>query len=242
MALLLAVAAVRFAIQKALHWREWAGLLIGLTLIRGLLCERERVANHLGDIGAICNDAAFALMHAHCGVLRERVLRALNHHDPLVVVADPIRQAEVWAVRAVGLGILMSLRGDAKPIPFIEDAAVPVEHLAEYIMGVFDIARRSGVERVAMYAHASAGCLHVRPVIDLKTADGVRQIRQIAEGALELLLRYGGTTSGEHGEGLSRGEFSARLFGPELTEAFHALKSAFDPQGIMNPGKVLPDA
>jgi FAD/FMN-containing dehydrogenase/Fe-S oxidoreductase len=174
------------------------------------------------------------------GIARLRAaLGALNHRDPLVIVADPARQAEVWSVRAVGLGILMSLRGDAKPIPFIEDAAVPVEHLADYITGVFDIAHRSGVEQVAMYAHASAGCLHVRPVINLKTADGVRQMREIAEGALELLLRFGGTTSGEHGEGISRGEFSPQLFGPELTDAFRALKRAFDPQGIMNPGKVV---
>jgi FAD/FMN-containing dehydrogenase/Fe-S oxidoreductase len=174
------------------------------------------------------------------GIARlEAALGRLNHHDPVVVVADPVRQAEVWAVRSVGLGILMSLRGNAKPIPFIEDAAVPVEHLAEYIMGVFDIAQQAGVERVAMYAHASAGCLHVRPVINLKTADGVRQIREIAEGALELLLRFGGTTSGEHGEGISRGEFSEQLFGTELSEAFRALKGAFDPAGIMNPGKVV---
>jgi len=174
------------------------------------------------------------------GIARlEAALERLNHHDPVVVVTGPARQAEVWAVRAVGLGILMSLRGDAKPISFIEDAAVPVEHLAEYITGVFEIAQRAGVERVAMYAHASAGCLHVRPVINLKTADGVHQMREIAEGALELLLRFGGTTSGEHGEGISRGEFSERLFGPELTEAFRALKGAFDPAGIMNPGKVV---
>lgn len=169
----------------------------------------------------------------------QAVLNRLGHREPVVVLEDPAEQARVWHVRKVGLGILMSVRGDAKPIPFIEDAAVPVEHLAEYITQVHAFCREVGVDRVAMYAHASAGCIHVRPLVNLKRAEGVRQLRAIAERSLELVIAYGGTTSGEHGEGLARGEFSERLFGPELAQAFREVKAAFDPQGLMNPGKLV---
>ncbi len=166
-------------------------------------------------------------------------LSQMHHHDPVIIIADPGGQANVWFVRKVGLGILMSIRGDAKPIPFIEDAAVPVEHLTDYVTNIYEYSRGVGVEQVAMYAHASAGCLHIRPLVNLKTTDGVQQLRQIAERSVELVTKYGGTTSGEHGEGLARGEFSERLFGPELVEAFREVKKAFDPTGLMNPGKVV---
>jgi FAD/FMN-containing dehydrogenase/Fe-S oxidoreductase len=166
-------------------------------------------------------------------------LKEIRHNDPVVVVADKAGQANVWYVRKVGLGILMSIRGDAKPIPFIEDAAVPVEHLADYVTQIFDYSYSVGLERVAMYGHASAGCIHIRPLVNLKTADGVRQLRQIAEKSVELVVGYGGTTSGEHAEGIARGEFSEKLFGPELVKAFKEVKVAFDPDGILNPGKVV---
>ncbi len=166
-------------------------------------------------------------------------LASIHHHDPVVIVSDPQQQANVWTVRKVGLGILMSVRGDAKPIPFIEDAAVPIEHLADYVTEIVDFSHEVGVSRVAMYAHASAGCIHIRPLVNLKTKDGVRHIRAIAEKSVELVTRYHGTTSGEHGEGLVRGEFSERLFGPRLVEAFREVKAAFDPAGMLNPGKVV---
>jgi FAD/FMN-containing dehydrogenase/Fe-S oxidoreductase len=166
-------------------------------------------------------------------------LKQIRHDGPVVIVADEVGQANVWFVRKVGLGILMSIRGDAKPIPFIEDAAVPVEHLADYVTQIFDYSYSVGLERVAMYGHASAGCLHIRPLVNLKTSAGVRQLRQIAEKSVELVMRYGGTTSGEHAEGIARGEFSEKLFGPELAKAFKEVKEAFDPQDVLNPGKVV---
>jgi len=169
----------------------------------------------------------------------EEKLREIQHKEPVVIVADKVEQANVWYVRKVGLGILMSIRGDAKPIPFIEDAAVPVEHLADYVTTIFDYSYSVGLERVAMYGHASAGCLHIRPLVNLKTGDGVRQIRQIAEKSVELVVKYGGTTSGEHAEGIARGEFSEKLFGPELVKAFTEVKHAFDPHGLLNPSKVV---
>ncbi|UCF60723.1 MAG: FAD-binding protein [Anaerolineaceae bacterium] len=170
--------------------------------------------------------------------LRDK-LRQMHHQDSVIIIADPAEQANVWFVRKVGLGILMSIRGDTKPIPFIEDAAVPVGHLTDYVTNIFQYSRSVGVEQVAMYAHASAGCLHIRPLVNLKTVDGVQQLRQIAERSVELVTQYGGTTSGEHGEGLARGEFSEWLFGTELVEAFREVKRAFDPAGLMNPGKVV---
>jgi FAD/FMN-containing dehydrogenase/Fe-S oxidoreductase len=174
------------------------------------------------------------------GIERLKTLLArLGHREPVVVVADPVQQANVWFVRKVGLGILMSIKGDAKPVPFIEDAAVPLEHLADYATQIRDFCLEVGVPQVAIYAHASAGCLHIRPLVNLKQVEGLRQMRQIAEKSIELVVRYEGTTSGEHGEGLARGEFSERLFGPELVEAFRAVKFAFDPQGLLNPGKVV---
>ena len=166
-------------------------------------------------------------------------LRGINHSGPIVIITDPRQQANVWYVRKVGLGILMSVRGDAKPVAFIEDAAVPVEHLADYVTEIYDYCYGTGLKKVAIYAHASAGCLHVRPLVNLKSEAGVRQLRMIAEKSVELVLKYNGTTSGEHGEGLARSEFSDQLFGSKLTQAFKSVKAAFDPENYLNPGKVV---
>jgi len=168
----------------------------------------------------------------------KQTLAALGHREQVVIADTDARAADVLKVRKAGLGLLMSMRGDFKPVPFIEDAAVPVEHLAAYVAGVERIVAANGA-RMALYAHASAGCLHIRPLLNLKSAEGLRQYRAIAEAVSDLVLTYHGTTSGEHGEGLSRGEFSRKLFGPHLTEAFREVKRAFDPQGLMNPGKVV---
>jgi len=169
--------------------------------------------------------------------LRQR-LRALGHRGQVVIAESDAQARDVLIVRKAGLGLLMSMRGDYKPVPFIEDAAVPVEHLAAYVADVARIVAENGL-RMGIYAHASAGCLHIRPLLNLKTAEGLRQYRAIGEAVSDLVLRYHGTTSGEHGEGLSRGEFSRKLFGPRLTEAFREVKRVFDPQGLMNPGKVV---
>ncbi|MFW6069152.1 MAG: FAD-binding and (Fe-S)-binding domain-containing protein, partial [Chloroflexota bacterium] len=157
---------------------------------------------------------------------------------PTVRAMEPTQIAQVWAVRKAGLGLLMSMKGDFKPIPFIEDAAVPVEHLADYIRHLDALATAHDT-RMAYYAHASTGLLHVRPLINLKEAQGVGRMEALANGSFELVRRYGGATSGEHGDGLSRSAFNERLFGPRLYEAFREVKHLFDPQGIMNPGKIV---
>jgi FAD/FMN-containing dehydrogenase/Fe-S oxidoreductase len=157
----------------------------------------------------------------------------------VVPLLGPREQDQFWKARKVGLGILQSKRGDAKPTTFIEDAAVPVEYLAAYALGIRSFADEIGVGGIAFYAHASAGCLHIRPQVNLKSEQGLKQMRLLAEKSLELVLKFGGSTSGEHGEGISRGEFMKGLFGPELTSAFHQTKEAFDPDYIFNPGKII---
>jgi FAD/FMN-containing dehydrogenase/Fe-S oxidoreductase len=161
-----------------------------------------------------------------------------GHHGPMVIAESAKQIGDVLKVRKAGLGLLMSIRSDYKPIPLIEDAAVPVERLADYVARVQGICADNGTQ-LAMYAHASAGCLHIRPMLNLKTTEGLKRYRAIGTATTELIIDFEGTTSGEHGEGLTRGEFSKRLFGPRLTEAFRQVKLAFDPQGLMNPGKVV---
>jgi FAD/FMN-containing dehydrogenase/Fe-S oxidoreductase len=163
----------------------------------------------------------------------------LESFGPTVHLQHPADQDQVWKARKVGLGILLSKRGDAKPTTFIEDAAVPVEHLADYALTIRDFGREIGVSSTALYAHASAGCLHIRPMVNLKSERGLEQMRLLAEKSLELVKKFGGTTSGEHGEGVVRGEFSERLFDPELTRAFQEVKDSFDPAHHLNPGKIV---
>ena len=165
-------------------------------------------------------------------------LARLGFHGAITIAETARQQADVWTVRKAGLGLMMSERSEAKPISFIEDAAVPVERLADYI---------SDVERIiydndttyAIYAHASAGCLHIRPLINLKTLKGRGQYRQIADAVAATVKKYQGAITGEHGQGLARGEFSEYLFGPELMQAFRQIKAAFDPENKMNPGKII---
>jgi FAD/FMN-containing dehydrogenase/Fe-S oxidoreductase len=150
----------------------------------------------------------------------------------------PGEQADVWAVRKVGLGLIMSMRGASKPTPFMEDVAVPVERLGEYVRAVQGLFAEQHLE-AAFYAHASAGCLHIRPVLNLKRADDVARMRTMAGAVLDLVIGMGGAMSGEHGDGLSRSAFNGRLFGPDLYAAFVEVKRLFDPEQRLNPGKVV---
>ena len=155
-------------------------------------------------------------------------------------VMDPARQREVWSVRKAGLNILMSRRGDYKPIPAIEDVSVPPERLADYIGQLLDFCRSQGdIPGVAVYAHASAGCLHVRPLINPKSARGMELIQAVSDYACGLALSYGGAMSGEHGDGLARSAYNPKLFGLELYAAMQEVKAAFDPDNLMNPGKIV---
>jgi FAD/FMN-containing dehydrogenase/Fe-S oxidoreductase len=156
----------------------------------------------------------------------------------IVPATTPQVQANVWKVRKVGLGLLMSIKGDYKPIPFIEDAAVPVEHLAEYVTRVERFCNDIGTN-VAYYAHASAGCLHIRPLINAKVASEVDKLPAISTFSIELLGEYGGVFSSEHGDGRSRSWLNERFFGKELYALFREVKHAFDPHHILNPGNIV---
>ncbi len=158
---------------------------------------------------------------------------------PFVVEAvDPDFQKSIWEVRASGLNIMMSMKGDAKPVSFIEDCAVALEDLADYTARLSEVFARHGTTGT-FYAHASVGCLHVRPVLNMKQAGGAQAMRSIAEEALEMVREYKGSHSGEHGDGISRSEFHEPMFGRRMVENFEQVKSWFDPDNVFNPGKIV---
>ena len=156
----------------------------------------------------------------------------------VVEIVDAGWQRDVWEVRKAGLNIMMSMKGDGKPVSFIEDCAVPLEHLADYTERLTQVFAKHGT-RGTFYAHASVGCLHVRPVLNLRTEHGAKQMRAIAEEACALVKEYKGSYSGEHGDGLVRSEWIEPVYGARLTRAFGEIKQAFDPKGLMNPGKIV---
>jgi hypothetical protein len=156
----------------------------------------------------------------------------------VVEIVDAGWQRDVWEVRKAGLNIMMSMKGDGKPVSFIEDCAVPLEHLADYTERLTQVFAKHGT-RGTFYAHASVGCLHVRPVLNLRTEHGAKQMRAIAEEACALVKEYKGSYSGEHGDGLVRSEWIEPVYGTRLTRAFGEIKQAFDPKALMNPGKIV---
>ncbi len=154
---------------------------------------------------------------------------------------DPHLQNNVWTVRKVGLGLLMSVKGDFKPIPFIEDAAVPVTKLAEYVGEVERFCNELGT-KVAYYAHASAGCLHIRPMVNTKNAAEIAKLPQIARRSMELVKQYGGSLSSEHGDGRVRAWLAEDFYGPQMFGLFKRVKAAFDPHNLFNPGGIADPA
>jgi FAD/FMN-containing dehydrogenase/Fe-S oxidoreductase len=151
---------------------------------------------------------------------------------------SPEEQQRIWKVRKAGMALLLGMIGDKKPIAGIEDTAVAPERLAEFLKRLDGVVRSHGVE-AAYYGHASVGCIHVRPILDLKRDPEVEKLRAIAEQVSDLVMEFGGAMSAEHGDGLARSCWNEKLFGPTLYQAFRALKAIFDPQGIMNPGKIV---
>lgn len=159
----------------------------------------------------------------------------------VVRMPEDAPQKNLWEVRKAGLNIMMSLKGDGKPVSFIEDCAVPLEHLAEYTDALTEVFARHGT-RGTWYAHASVGTLHVRPILDMRVdgpEGGAAKMRAIGEEAAELVRKYKGAYSGEHGDGLCRGEWIGWQFGPAINEAFRAIKQHMDPAGLFNPGKII---
>jgi FAD/FMN-containing dehydrogenase/Fe-S oxidoreductase len=156
----------------------------------------------------------------------------------VVDVLDPNLQAAITDVRTSGLNIMMSMKEEGKPVSFVEDCAVPLEHLAEYTDRLTQVFEKHGT-RGTWYAHASVGCLHVRPVLNLRQEKDVKAMRAIAEEAFALVRAYKGSHSGEHGDGIVRSEFHAFMFGERLVRAFEEVKDRFDPKRLFNPGKIV---
>jgi FAD/FMN-containing dehydrogenase/Fe-S oxidoreductase len=156
----------------------------------------------------------------------------------VVEVLNPELQTAIADVRTSGLNIMMSMKDEGKPVSFVEDCAVPLEHLAEYTRELTEIFGKHGT-RGTWYAHAGSGCLHVRPILNLRQEKDVHAMREIAEEAFAMVRSYKGSHSGEHGDGLVRSEFNESMFGPRLARAFEAVKDRFDPKGLYNPGKVV---
>ena len=162
----------------------------------------------------------------------------LGFPGAVIEATDDTFQSQVWEVRAHGLNIMMSMKGDGKPISFIEDCAVPLDNLADYTARLDAIFRKHGTYGT-WYAHASVGTLHVRPVLNLKQELEVKKMRAIAEEAFAIVREYKGSHSGEHGDGIVRSEFHEAMFGGRLVRAFEEVKDTFDPACLFNPGKIV---
>lgn len=162
----------------------------------------------------------------------------LGFPNSVVEAVEPGFQAAVWEVRKAGLNIMMSMKGEGKPVSFIEDCAVPLADLAEYTRRLDEVFARHGTSGT-WYAHASVGTLHVRPILNLKDEAGAKKMRAIAEEAFAMVREYKGSHSGEHGDGLVRSEFHRPMFGDRIVRAFEEVKEAFDPTGVFNPGKIV---
>jgi FAD/FMN-containing dehydrogenase/Fe-S oxidoreductase len=154
------------------------------------------------------------------------------------VALDAGQQQAIWKLRKAGLGFLLGMKGDKKPIAFVEDTCVDPKHLAAFVPRFRDIFAKHDTTG-AYYGHCSVGCLHIRPVIDLKTARGLEQVRAIAEEITDLVLEFHGTISSEHGDGRARSPMLERMYGPTLMQAFRELKRVFDPENRMNPGNIV---
>lgn len=163
-----------------------------------------------------------------------------EHHFGYTYPLFPAGQQydDVWTLRKKGLGLMMGIKGEKKALSFIEDSAIPTEVLPEYIDQVLKICEKHNTE-VSMYAHASVGVIHVQPLLDLRDEQDIINLKNITDETFELVMKYGGSWSGEHGDGLVRSAYNERFFGSQLYQAFKDIKKVFDPENLMNPGKII---
>src|SRR4051794_16193385 len=156
----------------------------------------------------------------------------------VVDITEPALQSGIADFRAAGLNVMMSMKQEGKPVSFVEDCAVPLPHLADYTARLSEVFAKHGTSGT-MYAHASEGCLHVRPVLNLKLDKDVKAMRAIAEEAFAMVREYKGSHSGEHGDGIVRSEFHAAMFGERIVADFREVKHRFDPDNVLNPGRIV---
>ncbi len=212
-----------------------------LTRSRESMGQSRNLAFVQGDPGAMLLVEFYGESEAELTAKMERLKEDMAHRRLGYACVNLLNRADqdmVWNVRKGGLGLLMSIHGDAKPIPFVEDPAVDPENLGEFVRRFDEIVRAHDTQ-AGYYGHASVGCLHIRPLVSLKSADGIEKMLSIGEEISDLVKEFGGSMSGEHGDGIVRGVWTEKMFGPELYQAFRDLKTTFDPQGIMNPGKII---
>jgi len=208
---------------------------------QSIALDRIRQTFIKGDPGALLcvefyDDEARHLPPRMNAVIAELTSLGLGTHFHLAT--NPDEQANIWKLREAALGLSIAMKDDAKSISFVEDTAVAPEKLRDYIERFLEIIRRHETT-AGIYAHASVGCLHVRPVVNLKTEAGVKKFESIANEVADLVLEFGGALSGEHGDGLVRSPFLQKMFGPVIYDAFRTIKRAFDPDGLFNPGKIV---
>ncbi len=197
-----------------------------LLLVEFAEDSEEQNLSKLRDLGELLGDLGFSWEHTG------------RNWGGLVNVTEDRLQADIAEMRKSGLNIMMSMKDEGKPISFVEDCAVALPDLAEYTDGLTNIFEKYGT-RGTWYAHASVGCLHVRPVLNMKLDKDVKTMRNIAEEAFELVRRYKGSHSGEHGDGIVRSEFHEQMFGSRMVRAFQEVKKSFDPDNLFNPGKIV---
>lgn len=177
--------------------------------------------------------------------VREKVHHALKMMekeqvgDSQIPILDPLQMAHIWNLRKSGLGILLSKRSYSRAIAFVEDLSIPPEHLASFMEHFFEYLTAHG-KKAGVYGHVGAGCMHIRPYINLYDSNEVALMHKMMEDISTLILNYGGALSGEHGDGLIRTWLNPKMFGPRIIQSFQKIKSAFDPLNLMNPGKIVP--
>ena len=206
---------------------------------RAIISRARTIPAYASRLSFLEGDPAALLLVEYSGPDKSTLVKmAKKLGQNALILEDDLQQKQLWEVRKVGLGLLMYMVGDAKPIPFIEDVAVPVEQLGDFVREFESVVASYGT-RGDFYAHASAGCLHIRPVINLKTMQGIESMKGITADLVQLTLKYHGALSGEHGDGQARAEWLHQVYGPDLLNAFRKLKYAADPDGILNPAKIV---
>jgi Fe-S oxidoreductase/FAD/FMN-containing dehydrogenase len=212
-----------------------------LDLARGNIVQSRRLGFVQGDPNSLlmveyAGDTQEAVKE-QVGRLEElRKVRAIGYAATQAFTADEVKA--IWGVRKAGLGLLLGTKGDKKPIAFVEDTAVEPRKLPEFIKRFRDVITRHNAV-AGYYGHCSVGCMHIRPLINLKQQSEVAKMVSIANEISDLVLEFNGAMSGEHGDGLARSHFNEKLFGPALYQAFRQVKRAFDPNNLMNPGKIV---
>ena len=237
---LVALRASQVILETAPYALESTDKMI-LNLARGNIVQSQRLGfvqgnpssllmvEYAGDTEAQVKEQVYKL---------EEVRKAQHIGYAATLAFKPEEVKAVWGVRKAGLGLLLGTKGDKKPIAFVEDTAVAPAKLPEFIKRFREIITRHDAI-AGYYGHCSVGCMHIRPLIDLKEASEMKKMVSIADAISDLVLEFNGAMSGEHGDGLARSHFNQKLFGAVLYEAFRQVKRVFDPKNLMNPGKIV---